>query len=135
MLLLCVLPSCGTAFRAAWKKAPASDGVSGKWDGAWNSEATGHHGRLRCVVSAPLNAAGDREFFYHATWMGFLSGCYKATHQVQEKGGAHVFKGEHRMPDWAGGLYHYEGVIRGDEFKSGYKSSADHGTYVMKRVR
>lgn len=82
----------------------------------------------------PLNAKGDHEFFYHATWMGFLSGGYKATHQVQTKGDVHSFKGEHKMPDWAGGLYHYDGTIQGNEFKAAYKSSADNGSYTMKRV-
>lgn len=136
MLLLCVLPSCGTAFRAAWKEAPASDGVSGKWDGAWTSEATGHHGRLQCVIQGPENKQGDHTFFYRATWMKILSGTYKTTHRVvKEKDGSFRFKGEHKMPDWAGGLYHYDGSIKGDEFKAGYKSSADNGTYTMKRVR
>lgn len=150
MLLLCALPSCGTAFRSAWNNAPGVKAarhpsiclpkpgrvppVSGRWDGTWKSEASGHHGRLRCVISTPLNAKGEHEFFYHATWMGFLSGGYKATHQVETKGAVHAFKGEHKMPDWAGGLYHYDGTIQGNEFKAAYKSSSDHGTYTMKRV-
>ncbi len=107
---------------------------AGKWDGTWHSDASGHNGRLRCVVTGPVNKAGDYDFFYHATWMGFLSGSYKSTHNVQSKGDTHVFKGEHKMPDWAGGLYHYDGSIKGTQFKADYKSSADHGTYTMKRV-
>ncbi|MGV3659784.1 MAG: hypothetical protein ACO1TE_06360 [Prosthecobacter sp.] len=150
VLLLCALPSCGTEFRKAWNNAPGVkaathphiclpkpghvEPVAGRWDGTWHSDASGHHGRLRCVVSHPKNAAGDREFFYHATWMGFLSGGYKATHHVQQQGPVHVFKGEHKMPDWAGGFYHYDGTISNGEFKANYKSSADHGTYTMKRV-
>jgi len=147
--VLSALTSCGTAFRKAWKNAPgvkaathphiclplAPPPVAGRWDGTWHSEASGHHGRLRCVVSLPTNASGDHEFFYHATWMGFLSGGYKATHKVEKKGGSYVFKGQHQMPAWAGGLYHYDGVIQGNEFKADYKSAADHGTYTMKRVR
>lgn len=142
-LALSFLPSCGTEFRQAWNRdlcpaPPTTNGVVGKWEGTWLSEATGHTGTLRCVVSSPhqSSAKGDHEFFYRATWKTILSGSYKAIHNVKkQKDGSHVFKGEHKMPDWAGGLYHYEGTIKGDEFRADYKSAMDHGTYTMKRVR
>lgn len=136
LIFLTTLPSCGFAFRSAWKKAPAStSGVEGKWSGTWHSDATGHQGTLRCVVSSPVDKKGGHEFFYHATWKKILSGSYKATHTVQkQKDGTYTFKGEHKMPDWAGGLYHYEGTIKGDDFNACYQSSMDRGTYTMKRV-
>lgn len=154
LVFLTTLPSCGFAFRSAWKKAPVSTyGAEGKWSGTWHSDATGHHGNLRCVVTKPgfehfcANgiplAALEREsyhpyrheFFYHATWKTILSGSYKAVHTVQkQKDGSYTFKGEHKMPDWAGGLYHYEGTIKGDNFNACYQSSMDRGTYTMKRV-
>lgn len=134
-LLLTCLPSCGSSFREAWKKTPVTSGVAGKWQGTWFSEASGHHGNLRCLALPAMNPQGDHEFFYHATWMGILSGSYKATHNVQQqKDGNFTFKGEHLMPNWAGGLYHYEGTIKGDEFKANYRCSMDNGTYTMKRV-
>lgn len=150
IFLLCALPSCGTEFRKAWN-APSACAImlppgespaysapitQTNWDGAWHSDASGHHGRLQCVIQGPNNKEGDHTFFYRATWMKILSGTYKATHRVvQEKDGSFRFKGEHKMPDWAGGLYQYEGVIKKGEFKADYKSSADHGTYTMKSVR
>lgn len=141
LLVLSVLSSCGSEFRSAWKKAPVTQGAEGKWEGTWLSEVNGHHGKLRCVVGEPTCGHGASKtgvvpFFYHATWKGFLSGSYKAEHQVrQQKDGSYVFKGEHKMPDWAGGLYHYHGTIKGDDFNASYKSSADKGTFTMKRVR
>lgn len=143
--VLTLLPSCGSDFRSAWKKAPAAHGATGKWEGTWLSAANGHHGKLRCVVAEPgaLLAASKLQpnavphtFHYRATWMKILSGSYTAVHNVQkQKDGTYVFKGEHKMPDWAGGLYHYEGTIKDDEFKANYRCSMDHGTYTMKRVR
>lgn len=140
-----MLPSCGSDFRQAWKRdicpaPPPANGVAGKWEGTWLSSANGHHGKLRCVVSGALEEGklytkGDHEFFYRATWKSILSGSYKAIHNVQkQKDGSYLFKGEHKMPDWAGGLYHYEGTIKGDEFKANYRCSIDNGTYTMKRV-
>lgn len=139
LILMSVLPSCGFAFRSAWKKAPVTSGVEGKWEGTWLSDATGHTGTLRCVIFAPnpkTTKTTSHEFFYHATWKKILSGSYKAIHFVQkQKDGSYTFKGEHKMPNWAGGLYHYEGTIKGDEFKACYQCSMDKGTYTMKRVR
>lgn len=136
LLLLTCLPSCGFAFRSAWKKVPVTSGAEGKWKGTWLSDANGHTGDLRCVVSEAKNAQGDHEFFYHATWKKILSGSYKAVHTVKkQKDGTYTFSGEHKMPNWAGGLYHYEGTIKGDEFHAHYKCAMDNGTYTMKRVR
>lgn len=151
LIFLTTLPSCGFAFRKAWKEAPGPTFAfrgpagpctadyppegEGKWSGTWHSTATGHQGTLRCVVSAPVDKKGGHEFFYHATWKKILSGSYKATHTVQkQKDGTYTFKGEHKMPDWAGGLYHYEGTIKGNDFNACYQSSMDRGTYTMKRV-
>lgn len=135
LVLLTFLSSCGSAFRQAWRQAPQSTaGVEGRWEGTWQSAASGHHGTLRCAVTGPINPAGDHDFYYHATWKHILSGSYKAPHSVQKKGTVYVFKGQHKMPDWAGGLYHYEGTIDGNVFKACYKSGADHGTYTLKRV-
>jgi len=139
LFLTTLLPSCGSGFREAWKKAPVTSGVEGKWEGTWLSEATGHQGTLRCVIAAPIaktTKTTTHEFYYHATWKKILSGGYKAVHTVKkQKDGSYTFKGEHKMPDWAGGLYHYEGTIQGDSFNACYESAMDKGTYTMKRAR
>lgn len=150
LIFLTTLPSCGFAFRKAWKEGgyavpPSGPTISsgptknhlppGKWEGTWHSDATGHQGTLRCVTSNTINHQGDHEFFYHATWKKILSGSYKAVHTVKKlKDGSYTFKGEHKMPDWAGGLYHYEGTIKGNDFNACYQSAMDRGTYTMKRV-
>jgi len=133
VLLLAVLPSCSLSFKKAWKNPPHSSAVAGKWEGTWLSAANGHHGRLRAVVT---EQDGSHAFHYHATWAGFLSGSFKAPHKVvKQKDGTHTFEGDHRMPDWAGGNYHYAGTIKGDDFSACYESAKDKGTFTMKRVK
>lgn len=132
-----VLSSCSLSFKREWAaalKAGPGKGVEGAWEGTWTSEATGHHGRLRCVVSPTVNSQGDHTFHYHATWGGILSGSYRANHRVTRQQAGFIFKGQHRMPDWAGGLYTYDGTVRGDEFKAAYECAKDEGSYEMKRV-
>jgi hypothetical protein len=143
--LLAFLPSCGLSFRSAWKKPASNAGVSGKWEGTWLSTASGHTGKLRAVISepGPLFPASKQQpkaiphqFFYHCTWRGILSAAFKTTHHVTSlKNGTYTFKGDHQMPQWVGGTYHYEGTIKGDEFNACYESAMDRGTFTMKRVR
>lgn len=135
LFVLAALSSCGSEFRSAWKDSTTTDGVNGKWEGTWLSMVNGHHGKLRCVVDSP-SISQDVPFFYHATWKSILSGSYKAIHHVEKKkDDTYVFKGDHQMPDWAGGKYHYEGTIKGDEFNACYECEIDRGTFTMKRVR
>jgi len=139
-LSLVCLPSCGTAFRKAWNNAPAANGVAGKWEGTWLSAVNGHTGTLKCVVTpskvdGKFFFEGDHSFLYRATWKSILSGSYKAVHHVEKKGGTYVFKGDHLMPDWAGGKYHYEGTVKGDAFSACYECAMDRGTFTMKRVK
>ncbi|MCX6850409.1 MAG: hypothetical protein NTY98_15930 [Verrucomicrobia bacterium] len=152
LLLTTTLTSCGSTFGTAWKKAPDTNSVEGRWEGTWQSSTSGNRGQLRCAVDKPLPGSHDildyvsadgrvssprpRCFYYHATWNGAASGSYTAFHDVQRlKDGSIVFKGEYLRPKWAGGLNHYEGTIKGDEFTACYQSATDRGTYSMKRVR
>lgn len=137
-LLSLLLSSCaGPAFHRAWREAgnQPAEGVVGRWEGTWTSEANSHHGKLRCVVSAPGKPGEPHQFYYRATWMGVLSGSYRAPHQVKADGKERwTFSGEHKMPDWAGGLYRYEGTIEGDQFQADYRCRLDHGSYKLTRV-
>lgn len=135
-----LLSSCSLSFKREWKaalKTGPQPGVDGAWEGTWNSSANGHHGRLRSVVGPVKNKEGDHSFHYHASWAGFLSGAYRVDHRVtpsQDK--KHLqFAGRHRMPAWAGGLYTYQGTVKGDEFEATYKCALDEGSFHMKRVK
>lgn len=138
-LLLCLLlASCSTGFRREWRQAIAAGpqpGAAGAWEGEWRSHVNGHHGRLRAVVSPPKNSAGDHDFHYHATWAKILSGSYRADHRITSSKQGLALEGSHRMPNWAGGLYRYEGRIHGDQFEACYSSAKDRGVFTLKRVR
>ncbi|SKB06216.1 hypothetical protein SAMN02745166_04420 [Prosthecobacter debontii] len=140
-LLLCfaaLLCSCSMSFHREWKaalKAGPQEGVEGAWEGTWQSDVNGHHGKLRSVVGPVKNAEGDHSFHYHATWGKILSGAYRADHRVRQVKNVSAFQGQHQMPNWAGGLYTYEGTVKGDDFKATYECSMDKGSFTMKRVR
>lgn len=141
--LLCLtawLSSCSLGFKREWKaalKAAPKHGIEGAWQGTWNSESSGHHGRLRSVIGPAKNPEGDHTVHYHATWAGFLSGAYRTDHRVkkQKQKDRWEFEGQHKMPNWAGGLYTYSGTVKGDVFSARYKCALDEGTFDMTRVK
>lgn len=132
---VCFLASC-SGFNSSWKLAASplpNDPVAGRWEGRWTSEASGHSGKLRCIVGPKLNPEGDRTFTYWASWKKILSATFHPVHRVVEKNRQQTFSGSHRMPAWAGGMYTYHGSIVGGQFKASYRSSHDHGVFEMKR--
>ena len=142
VIVALALSSCaGPSFHREWRSAATAardangDAACGRWEGTWKSDMNGHHGKLACITSAPRLPSQEHEFFYRATWMRLLSGSYRAHHQVTPKpNGDLVFSGRHQMPDWAGGEYRYEGLIRGNVFTARYECAKDRGTYEMRRV-
>jgi hypothetical protein len=133
-----LLVSC-TGFQREWEKTlaagkPAPGSITGAWEGTWRSEVNGHQGRLRCIVQPEGKpGSGTHDVRYHATWMGFLSAPFSATHRVRKTPGGLAFSGQHRMPRWVGGLYEYEGTVKKEVFSSTYRCEFDHGVFEMRR--
>lgn len=129
----CLSPS----FQRAWNQAasqPQADPVCGQWLGAWQSQANHHHGNLRCIVSPPKSPGQPHHFRYHATWMRFLSGAYRAQHSVTPSSPSKwSLAGQHQMPSWAGGLYTYKGHLSPTNFTATYHCKLDHGTFTLSR--
>lgn len=136
-LAICLLASC-SQFNSTWRDACArplsAQGIEGPWEGEWTSESTGHTGRLRCIVGPPMNAEGDHLFTYRASWKKIFSGTFRPVHRVVSKGAdVHSFKGSHQMPDWAGGLYVYEGAVVDGSLVASYRCAKDQGVFRMRR--
>jgi hypothetical protein len=143
-LVLC-LASCTLGFDRKWQKAVAEAGhtpsttLAGPWEGTWKSEASGHEGTLRAVATQtapPTPHSSAFEFHYEATWMKFLRACMTAQHEVvgvnaRAKQPA-ILRGEEDL-GLLGGIYTFSGTASPTEFRAQYRSSADHGTFEMKR--
>ncbi|MSU63108.1 MAG: hypothetical protein EXS31_12065 [Pedosphaera sp.] len=134
-LCCCLLASGCTAFRSEWKSArnittPAED-ISGRWKGTWQSDATGHHGGLRCVVTM-LDPVSYR-FFYDASYKRILHGYYTITQTVTRAERTFKLQGSAELPKIFGGHYDYEGTATTTNLISNYTTKADHGVFQMIR--
>lgn len=140
-LLPLLVASCSTAgFERQWKttvaaqkKHPSPD-ITGAWTGTWRSDANGHHGVLRCLVTREAEKSDNYRFYYHATYGSVLTAAYTVTEQVhRNRAGAYDISGEHNLGYFAGGLYHYQGASTVQNMKSTYRSSADRGVFELAR--
>ena len=137
-ILLWALVVCGTGcstfnrdWHAAGARSAAPNSLEGRWDGEWHSDANGHHGKLRCL----LTRMGDGEYRarFHATFSGIFRVNYTVVLTVVEKAPESELRGEARLGWWRGGTYHYDGRVTAGSFFAKYACAYDHGTFEMKR--
>jgi hypothetical protein len=116
LLLGLAVTGCST-FNRDWKAAasiaaPAND-ITGRWEGTWQSEATGHHGKLRSLVTHL--EGGDYQARYRAKYLRIMSFSYPVRLKVVAAEDGFKFNGEADLGWYAGGLYQYEGRALGEE--------------------
>jgi hypothetical protein len=140
LLLLPLLSFAGGCYEARWsaagKQPVPANGIEGRWAGTWRSDANGHAGGLRCIVSNV-----DRQSFtadFKATYAWVFSFSYQAAMRIRAADAAtrpgHVyFAGESDLGWLAGGTYAYDGKVGPTEFFCAYRSEHDHGTFQMTR--
>jgi hypothetical protein len=114
---------------------PLADPLAGRWDGKWVSEASGHTGRLRAIIT-PVDATTYR-VDYDATFLAVLRFGYgmNLTVTPSPDGGPVTFEGREDLGPLAGGVYRYHGTADGQAFRSTYESGNDHGRFEMTRPK
>lgn len=133
-LLMALLCGC-SSFNRAWHKAgsapAATDSIEGRWEGHWLSDANGHTGKLRCLLSR--DADGEYTAWFRATYWKILRFSYRVPLQVEAHDGVWLFSGSEDLGSMAGGIYHYTGSATPTNFHSTYRSDYDHGIFQMSR--
>lgn len=122
-------------FSGKWEAAAVlgQEGVTGCWDGEWVSEASGHRGRLRCVLT-PVAPSLWRMYF-RAEYAKVFRACYSTDFSVAEpEPGRWTFKGGSDLGALAGGSYEYAGYATLTELICSYRSAKDHGEFRLRRA-
>jgi hypothetical protein len=135
VLGLIVLNGC--AFQREWKTALKQgygpNELSGPWTGKWSSTASGHEGKLQCVITKKSESEYDAH--YHANYKKILSFSYTVPMKVTRTGTSYKFSGEADLGKMAGGAYTYVGAANGTNFISTYDCESDHGKFEMTRPK
>jgi hypothetical protein len=132
---LAALTSNCSHFRSEWEREGRGGvivSLSGRWVGEWISQANGHHGGLKCIISQA--ASNDIRACFHATYAKFLRVCYCTSLAVEENSGRYRLRGETDLGKLAGGIYRYEGEASAEEFLVAYSCQYDHGTFHLHRL-
>jgi len=125
-------------FDKRWAEAvakPPDHPIMGAWEGSWRSDANGHSGKLRLIVTPdPASPAGDRAAFtYRASWAA-LNGTFETKQPlVLKPDGRWTSEGEWELPAWAGGMYRYQMQGSRDTVLATFRAKRDHGTFSFHR--
>ncbi|HEX8914313.1 MAG TPA: hypothetical protein VF796_18340 [Humisphaera sp.] len=139
-LCLALLSAGGCAYEGRWsaagKEPTPSDQITGRWIGTWTSEASGHSGGLRCIVTRTDSGRFKADF--RATYAWLFSFGYEMAMNVRASDAATnpsvvYFTGEEDLGALAGGEYTYDGRATPTEFFCKYKTKDDHGTFQLVR--
>ena len=139
LLLLPLIAGCYECrWSAAGKDAIPAGNIAGRWQGTWTSDATGHEGGLRCIISEVAKDSFKADF--KATYGWIFTYTYATTMRITAgepapaSGPAYIyFKGEEDLGWLAGGKYTYEGKIGPTAFYCTYKCDCDNGTFQLTR--
>jgi hypothetical protein len=119
-------------FSDRWEGAHAdANSVSGRWEGEWVSEKSGHSGPLRCVLT--VVSPGSWHLAFRASYSRVFRACYAADFSVVWESGRWTFMGDQDLGTLAGGRYEYNGTASLTELVCRYRSARDYGEFRLRR--
>ena len=123
-------------YQKQWDKAqneilPPHQNLEGPWIGSWQSEPSGHSGKLKCIIKQTNK--GQYEFYYWATWAKVISGGFRITCDVKKIEKEWAFDGDKDLGS-LGGKFIHSGTATPNKLKATYKSDrGDHGSFNLSR--
>ena len=121
------------AWGAAARSGPDGPGLAGRWEGSWESEATGHKDSLRCLVSERTNGTFSARFQARYRKVLRWTVGYTLPLEAEQAGESTRFKGEANLGWLAGGNYRCVGTATATNFHATYESKYDRGIFEMAR--
>ena len=122
--------------RTARSWALPRDGATTVWRGTWNSETTGHRGRLAAKISAPVYRA-DRVVLparFRGTFAKVIP--FWVPMQLEVQGmdaGGWVLGGQKRLGPW--GTFEYSGTLSNGRLHARYRTPRDQGVWTLQQQR
>ena len=128
----------GCCFERQWQAAKSysypEQELAGCWEGTWQSDYNGHHGRLRAIITKQGEGYYDAHF--HATYAAVIPFEFELPLLVTDDGRAYALEGQADLGWLAGGLYTYNGNATATDFVAAYcAENKDHGTFTMQKVQ
>lgn len=124
-----------SSFNYEWRRTVKTEvpnnSPQGPWEGRWKSDANGHSGRLRCLITSKGPTGTEARF--RATFARIFTYEYAVpVSLIQETNRLHL-EGAANLGWLAGGRYTYDGFLTSTQFNSTYRSRHDHGVFELTR--
>jgi hypothetical protein len=124
-----------SSFNREWNRLAKSNaslpGITGLWEGNWQSGANDHSGQLRCIVTQQDTNRYSAKF--KARYQVVLSFSYTVDLEAEQTGELWRISGREDLGSLAGGIYQYDGQVSATNLFATYRSRYDHGTFQMRR--
>ena len=134
--IMLILPGC-IGFHYQWhhskgRKQQANEkSIEGLWTGSWESAASDHAGKLRCVIRK--TSPDSYTFLYRATWARSITGNFRIKCAVSSDQGKWHFSGTKDL-GLLGGKFSHSGIGSETEIKAQYQSEkGDKGVFTLSR--
>ncbi len=137
------LVSC-SSFERDWNaiqthqaQASVPPSLVGCYDGEWRSNANGHHGRLRMILTRDKNAKDTYTARFKANWGNAFTFEYQVPLKFKKVKKVLHCSGGADLGILAGGKYEYRGKVTHsrapEKLVAVYNSTNDHGLFTLKR--
>ena len=130
ILILSMATSC-SSFNRDWKTTLADPTLTNNaWDGTWQSDMNGHHGRLRCLLT-DTDTETERIARFRARYAKILVFEYSLPITTSGPATNTTFKVSADLGKSAGGFFQANGTITPTTFTAAYTSKWDWGTFTL----
>jgi hypothetical protein len=120
-----------SSFNRDWKAARSNPAATASaWDGEWRSDANGHHGRLRAILTPGDGTTHQVRF--RASYAGIFRFGYAMDLAVRPGDGAtNTFRGTADLGMW--GSYSCDGTMTSRQMEARYDATHDRGVFKLHR--
>jgi len=136
-LFLTLVANCSLNFGTALSPDPLPSGprdlLEGRWSGTWSSTSRNDGGRLVCTIRKRED--GTYQATFKASFAKVFAFTTRVVLRVTKGQKLWRLRGKEDLGWLRGGVYKYEGYVKGDEFYSTYDSKFDKGVFRMTRVK
>ncbi len=109
----------------------AAQDLAGNWSGSWQSQSTGHRGRISATFCQVNSCQVQAKF--RGTFARIIPFRYRTNlNIVHQEPGLTIMAGSRRLGPLMG-TFSYEAVISNGQFSAQYSSKRDRGTWNLSR--
>ena len=135
-IVCAALVGCSSTFDRDWYHyvpSETDDPLIGRWQGTWKSYRTEEQGELSCIISRQAKGRYQLRLRLLARRLWTRKYEYTLEMKVEQSGKGWKLEGRKDFGWGRGGVVHYRGELKGDDFSCLYSAEEDRGVFELMR--